>query len=168
MFRRPARRTARRMTRRVMRRRIVVGGMVLLAAGGTAAAVKMSQKDAQKIEQQTGVPPEQMTEEELTQAMKQLGIKSIELDDNDKAVIAQQTGAAPPAPQTPQPQPASATPSSPMTEEQQMPPTQPSMAAPQTATPSYVAELQTLATLRDQGIITADEFEAKKKQLLGL
>jgi hypothetical protein len=167
MFRRPARRAARRVTRRVMRRRIVVGGMVLLAAGGTAAAVKMSQKDAQKIEQQTGVPPEQMTEEELTQAMKQLGIKSIELDDNDKAVIAQQTGAAPPAPQTP-PQPTSATPSSPMTEEQQMPLTQPSMAAPQTATPSYIAELQSLATLRDQGVITADEFEAKKKQLLGL
>jgi len=30
------------------------------------------------------------------------------------------------------------------------------------------AELERLAQLKDQGIITADEFDAKKKQLLGL
>lgn len=29
-------------------------------------------------------------------------------------------------------------------------------------------ELQKFADLRDQGIITNDEFEAKKKQILGL
>ena len=36
------------------------------------------------------------------------------------------------------------------------------------AAPSYVEELQRLATLRDQGIITAEDFEAKKRQLLGI
>ena len=33
---------------------------------------------------------------------------------------------------------------------------------------SYLEELEQLANLRDQGIITEEEFEAKKKQLLGL
>jgi hypothetical protein len=32
----------------------------------------------------------------------------------------------------------------------------------------YTAELEKLAKLRDEGVITADDFEAKKKQLLGL
>ena len=32
----------------------------------------------------------------------------------------------------------------------------------------YTAELEKLAKLRDEGIVTAEEFEAKKKQLLGL
>jgi hypothetical protein len=34
--------------------------------------------------------------------------------------------------------------------------------------PDYVSELERLARLRDQGIITDDEFEAKKKQILGI
>jgi hypothetical protein len=34
--------------------------------------------------------------------------------------------------------------------------------------PAYMAELQQLAQLRDQGILSDAEFEAKKKQLLGL
>lgn len=32
----------------------------------------------------------------------------------------------------------------------------------------YTVELERLAQLRDQGVITADDFEAKKRQLLGL
>jgi membrane protease subunit (stomatin/prohibitin family) len=32
----------------------------------------------------------------------------------------------------------------------------------------YTAELEKLAQLRDQGVITAEDFEAKKKQLLGI
>jgi putative oligomerization/nucleic acid binding protein len=42
----------------------------------------------------------------------------------------------------------------------------PAAAAPQE--PQYVAELERLAQLRDQGVITGDDFEAKKKQLLGI
>lgn len=34
--------------------------------------------------------------------------------------------------------------------------------------PSYVAELEQLAQLRDQGVVTPEEFDAKKRQLLGI
>jgi hypothetical protein len=50
-------------------------------------------------------------------------------------------------------------------------PEEPQLAAPGAAAaaePDYVAELQRLAQLRDSGVITAEDFEAKKKQLLGL
>jgi hypothetical protein len=40
--------------------------------------------------------------------------------------------------------------------------------APAPAAPDYAAELQQLAQLRDQGVITAEDFEAKKRQLLGI
>jgi hypothetical protein len=36
------------------------------------------------------------------------------------------------------------------------------------AQPDYTAELEQLAQLKAQGILTDEEFEAKKKQLLGL
>jgi hypothetical protein len=40
--------------------------------------------------------------------------------------------------------------------------------AQEASEPSYLDELERLAQLRDQGVITDEEFEAKKKQLLGL
>jgi hypothetical protein len=50
--------------------------------------------------------------------------------------------------------------------EQQAPP------APAAATTAgeadYTAELEKLAKLRDEGVISAEDFEAKKKQLLGI
>ena len=48
---------------------------------------------------------------------------------------------------------------------------QPVYAAPPPAAPAeadYMAELEQLAQLKAQGIITDEEFEAKKKQLLGI
>src|SRR5436190_23907988 len=36
------------------------------------------------------------------------------------------------------------------------------------AEPGYIAELERLAQLREQGIVSEEEFEAKKKQLLGI
>jgi len=145
--RRAGRRTARRTTRRVMRRRwrrrVMVGGMVLLAVGGTAAAIKLSQKDAQRIEEHTGASVEELSDEELTTAMQDLGIQSAELTPEDKAALA----SAPP-PEADDVQPAAAPTS---TDEE-----------------SYLEELEKLAGLRDRGIITDEEFEAKKKQLLGL
>jgi Short C-terminal domain len=36
------------------------------------------------------------------------------------------------------------------------------------AAPDYTAELEKLAKLRDDGVITAEDYEAKKKQLLGI
>jgi Short C-terminal domain len=40
--------------------------------------------------------------------------------------------------------------------------------APALTEPGYAGELERLAQLRDQGIITNEDFEAKKKQLLGI
>jgi predicted Zn-dependent peptidase len=40
--------------------------------------------------------------------------------------------------------------------------------APAPAEPDYMAELEQLAQLKNQGILTEEEFQAKKKQLLGL
>ena len=125
----------------------MVGGMVLLAAGGTAAAIKLTQKDAQAVEQHTGASVEDLTDEDLAAAMKELGIKSIELDDNDRAVIASDTDQTSAAPPPAQPAPS---------------------AAPAAPEESYLDELERLAGLRDQGIITDEDFEAKKKQILGL
>jgi hypothetical protein len=51
---------------------------------------------------------------------------------------------------------------------------QPAEAAPAPAAPAapsepeYMGELERLAQLKDQGIITDEDFEAKKKQLLGI
>jgi predicted Zn-dependent peptidase len=39
---------------------------------------------------------------------------------------------------------------------------------PDAAPPEYVEELEQLAQLREQGILSEEEFEAKKKQILGL
>jgi hypothetical protein len=129
----------------------MVGGMVLLAVGGAAyGAVKLSQKDAQRIEEQTGASVEELTEEELVAAMEELGIQSIELSDDDKAIIANEPAGEPaPAPAAAAPEPAAAP-------------------APQAAAPSYIEELQQLASLRDAGVISEEDFEAKKRQLLGL
>jgi len=141
--RRVARRTTKRIMRRRFRRRIVVGGMILLAAGGAATAIKMSKDDAKKIEQETGVSVEELTEDELAAAMKKLNIQSIELDENDKATIAKETG-------------------------QESKDTQASAPEKQNDQPSYLNELEQLKKLLDQGVITQEEFETKKAQLLGL
>jgi hypothetical protein len=41
-------------------------------------------------------------------------------------------------------------------------------ARPQARTASYIEELEQLAKLRDKGIITEEEFAAKKRQILGI
>lgn len=131
--------------RRRMRRRVMVGGMVILAVGAGAAAVKLSQKDAQRIEEHTGASVEDLSDEELTGAMQDLGIQSAELTAEDKASLA----AAPPVEDAP-------------------PQTTSAEASTGDSEPSYLEELEKLAELRDKGIITSEEFEAKKRQLLGL
>jgi hypothetical protein len=50
---------------------------------------------------------------------------------------------------------------------QQAPPP-PAAAAPAPAADDTVAQLQQLAALRDQGILTDEEFTAKKQQILGI
>lgn len=155
--RRAGRRTARRVVRRQrrrFRRRIMVGGMVMLAVGGAAyGAVKMTQQDAQRIEQHTGASVEELSEDELIQAMQDLGIQSVDLTEDDRAVIARESSSpsieyADSAPQEPAQAPAA-----------------PAASASDT---SYIEELERLADLVNRGIISQEDFEAKKKQLLGL
>ena len=52
-------------------------------------------------------------------------------------------------------------------QEEAAPAQAPSAAAP-AAGPDYTVELERLAKLRDEGVISAEDFEAKKKQLLGI
>ena len=49
--------------------------------------------------------------------------------------------------------------------EQQM---QAQQAAAAPAQPDYMAELEQLGQLKNQGVITEEEFQAKKKQILGI
>jgi hypothetical protein len=52
-------------------------------------------------------------------------------------------------------------------EQQQYEAAPPPQQAP-AAAPDYTAELERLAGLRDQGVLTPEDFEAKKKQILGI
>ena len=86
--------------------------------------------------------PQELEDEDLNQAMQELNIKPQPLTAEEEAALAGQEGAQPAAP---------------------------APAAPiQSGGADYIAELEKLADLRDRGIITSEEFEAKKKQLLGL
>ena len=128
---RRARRTTRRRRRRRRRRRILlVGGLVAFGA------YKMSKRDADRIQEHTGTDPEELTDEELEQAMDELGIDKQQVTDEDRE---QGTAAAPPPP-------------------------------PETGegSPSYLDELQKLAELHEAGVLTDEEFDAKKQQILGL
>ena len=49
---------------------------------------------------------------------------------------------------------------------QQAAPPPPPAAAP--APPDDMAQIQQLATMKDQGLLTEEEFQAKKKQILGI
>ena len=48
--------------------------------------------------------------------------------------------------------------------QQATPPPAPPAAAP----PDDMAQIQQLATMKDQGLLTEEEFQAKKKQILGI
>ncbi len=58
------------------------------------------------------------------------------------------------------------TPQTPPPAQESAPPTQEPTSAE--AEPDYVAEIERLGQLKEKGLITEEEFEAKKKQLLGL
>ena len=124
----------------------------MLLVGG--AAYKLGQSSVQQIEQHTGKSAEDLSEQELEAAMNELGIQEEEVTDADMAAIEAE---AVDAPASSAPAPA---------------PSEPAQAAPPApapaAEPDYIAELEKLAGLVDKGIITQEEFEAKKKSLLGL
>jgi hypothetical protein len=51
------------------------------------AGRKLSQKDAQKIEEPTGKPPDDLSDEEVEAAMEELAIEEQELTEEDKAAL---------------------------------------------------------------------------------
>ncbi len=118
----------------------------MLLVGG--AAYKLGQNSVEQVEAYTGKPAEQLTEAELEAAMEHLGIEEEEITDADMAAVEAEAIDDTPAPAPP---PAAA-PAAPAASGQ----------------PDYLEELKKLAELKDAGIVTEAEFEAKKKQLLGL
>jgi hypothetical protein len=60
---------------------------VILLVGGTAAAIKLRQEDVRRIEQETGKSADDLTEEELLAAMEKLGIRRLELTDDDAYLV---------------------------------------------------------------------------------
>ena len=113
--------TRRRRRRRRRRRILLVGGMIALGYAG----YKMSKRDVQRVEEQTGKDADELTDEQLEQAMDQLGIEKETMTDEEWAE-----------------------------------------AEKADAQTSYLDELERLAELNKQGILTDEEFAAKKKKLL--
>ena len=129
-----AARRGRRRRRRVRRRRVMlVGGLV------GYGAYKFSTRDAQRIEEHTGVDPEELDDAELEQAMRDLDIEQQKVTSADVEQGGQQTASAPAAG-------ASATAAG--------------------GSMGYLDELTQLASLHEKGILTDAEFDAKKKQIL--
>ncbi len=61
----------------------------MLAASAGSKAVKLSQQDAQKIEESTGMPPEDLEDGDLEEAMAELNIQSQPLTPEDEAALAE-------------------------------------------------------------------------------
>jgi len=119
---------------------MIIGGMVVLGVG--YGAYKLTQTQVQQVEQHTGKKAEDLSEEELEGAMDKLGIEAQEPTDEEIAKL--EAGDEP-------------------TEKSATQAT-----SQGTTDESYLDELERLASLRDQGVITQEEFDAKKKDLLGL
>lgn len=128
----PGRRTVRRMTRRRVsrmhrrrrrrrRRRVVLAGG-LIAVG----AYKLGKKDVEKVEQHTGKSAEELSDEELQQAMDDLNIEGEEMSDEEWDYV-----------------------------DEQDPPED-----------DYIEQLERLADLHEKGVLTDEEFEAKKQEIL--
>jgi len=55
--------------------------------GGSYSSYKLTQQDAQQIEQSAGKNPEKMSEAEIENAMDEQGIQDLELTPEDEAAI---------------------------------------------------------------------------------
>ena len=122
----------------------MIGGMVIAGVG--YGAYKLTQPQAEQIEQHTGKKLEDLDETQMENAMNDLGIQAEEPTEAEMAQL--DAGEAPAA--TPETAPPAQAP------------------AASSSEPSYLEELEKLAELHQQGILTDEEFEAKKQQLLGL
>jgi hypothetical protein len=113
------RRMARRRHRRRRRRRVILAGG-LIAVG----SYKLGKSDVDKIEAQTGKPAEELSDDELEQAIDACDISPQEMTDAEF----NQVEAA---------------------DEQ-----------------DYLADLERLGKLHDQGVLTDEEFAAEKAKIL--
>ena len=121
MARRMAVMMMRRRRRRRRRRVILVGGLIALGA------YKLSKRDVERVEEKTGKPAEELTDEELDQAMDDLNIQKDEMTDEEWDQVEKED-----------------------------------------SQDDYLDELERLGELHEKGILTDEEFEAKKKQLLDI
>ena len=168
--RRVARRTSRRTSRRMMRRMEPAPpppgsppgtpppagappvNYLLMDPDGPNPPVKITEAEGQRIQQDTGLPPEQLEDADLAESMQKLNIHSAPLSQNDYAALGLQppphaggsvtTVARPPSPPPP------------------ITPVNPQAAIQQ--------QLQSLQSMKDSGLISEDDYNAKKKQVLGL
>ena len=109
---------------------MLVGGLVAFGA------YKFSTRDAKRIEEHTGVDPEELDDAELEQAMSDLDIDPQKVTSAD----VEEGGQAPPS----------------------------APASQGGGSEDYLEELTKLASLHESGILTDEEFNAKKAQILGL
>ena len=77
--RRHMKRNVRQQRRRRRRRRVLVGGAIVVGTG--ALAYKLGKNQTQQIEQQYGRSVEEMSDEELEQAVEELNLRKEPLDD---------------------------------------------------------------------------------------
>ena len=124
----PGRRMTRRRVAMMMRRRRRRRRRRILLAGGLVAlgAYKLSKKDVERVEEQTGKSAEELSDEELEKAMDDLNIQKDEMDDSELDYVDKADAQG----------------------------------------DDYIEELERLADLHEKGILTDEEFETKKKQLL--
>ena len=113
---------------------MLVGGLVAFGA------YKFSTRDAKRIEEHTGVDPEELDDAELEQAMSDLNIEQQKVTSADLEQGGQHAASAPAAGAT--------------------------VTAAAGGSMSYLDELTKLASLHEQGILTDAEFDAKKQQIL--
>jgi len=71
-------------------RRILIGSMVVVAISGSSKVIKLRSEDLDKIEEETGTTVEDMTEDELIDAMKKMGIKEQKLSSKDKEKVVEE------------------------------------------------------------------------------
>ena len=129
----------------------------MVIAGVGYGAYKLTQSQAQQVEQASGKKLEDMDETEMETTMNELGIEAEEPTEEEMAQLDAQEGSTSSATAAPAADPPPAPTASP-----------PAAPAASASDPSYLDELEKLAQLHEQGVLTDEEFEAKKKQLLGL
>ena len=78
MMRRMMRRGIRRTTRRMIRGTALIAGSAVTWA--MIGNIRLREADLMRIRQSSGVDPEEMSEEELKQAMQKLDIKELKVD----------------------------------------------------------------------------------------